>query len=657
MKPQASATKTKNSASPRRRRKASKTPPEPPRYRDPHVRKALQYVDDVLTGKTPACAYVIQACQRQRDDLERFANDELYLFSEEKAGHVCRFIERLPHIKGPKAKAKELIVLEPWQCFILTTVFGWIRKDTGGRRFSSAYIEVPRGNGKSALSSGVALYCLAADGEEGAEVYSAATTRGQARIVFDVARRMLLRRKDFARTLGIQINKKDMQQLATNSTFEPLSREADNQDGANLHCGIIDELHAHKTRETYDVLETAAGKRLSSLLFVITTAGKNTAGICYEVRGYILKVLAKTAVDEARFGVVYTLDLEPHEVTLQTPAGPVKVQRPADDKYQLASWIKANPNWGISVMPDKVASNARKAMSTPSARANFETKHLDIWCNADMAAFDLAAWDRCADITLSEDDLEALALVLGLDLASKIDIAAKAKLFYRDLPRAPRTAAEITKQPEQEEPETSADEPEAKEPADAEPDKTKPADDPDLERHYYLFLDAYLPEAAVEESDNAQYSGWAEEGRIKTTPGDVIDFLAIEQDVIADRDRFIGLQEVAYDPWQAQPSANNLADEALTMVVMRPTLQNFSPAMKEFDALMRCGRLHHDGNPLMRWMVANVVTKEDQHGNVFPRKDKDENKIDGVVAALMALGRAMVLQESPYSGTRGLLRV
>lgn len=623
---------------------------------DPHLAKANRYIDDVVAGRIPACKYVRQACQRQRDDLQRFKDDQLYYFDEEKASRVCRFIERLPHIKGPKANARELIVLEPWQCFILTTIFGWRRKDTGGRRYRRVYVEVPRGNAKSTISSGVALYGLAADGEEGAEVYSAATTRGQARIVWGVARQMLLKRPEFAAKLGIIINKGDLQQPRSNSIFTPLSREAKNQDGANLHVGIVDELHAHRTREMYDVLETAMAKRLASLLFVITTAGSDTAGICYEVRGYVIKILERSVDDESQFGIVYTIDerrtdvLRGEEARKELAAScscgvgaaaaqdiaaaysahseectarkaklvgdSLEVERPADDWTKLESWIKANPNWGISVMPDEIAALARKAMQTPAAQANFKTKHLDVWVNAGAAAFDIQAWDRCEDTALSLDAFAGQPCMIGLDLASKIDLAAKVKVFWRDLPIKTVLPAAAPGQP-----------------------ATLSA--PKLERHYYFFLDAYLPELAVEQGTNSQYSGWAIEERLITTPGDVLDFAVVKLGVLEDRNRF-RVMEIAFDPWQATQLSQELAAEALTTVEVRPTVQNFSAPMKEFDALMRQGRLHHDGNPVFRFAVSNVVAQEDRAGNIYPRKDRPEKKIDPVVASLMALLRAML---------------
>jgi phage terminase large subunit-like protein len=579
---------------------------------DPHVAKALAYIDDVLADRVPACKYTKLACQRQRDDLERYKDDPVFYWDENLAGRACRFIECLPHIEGPAAFTRDdgtpnTFELEPWQCFIITTVFGWRRRDTGGRRFRRAYVEVPRGNGKSALSSGIALYGLTSDNEAGPQVYSAATTREQAAIVFNTSKAMLLKREEFSATIGAVTNKHEILCPKNNGRFIPLSREAKSLDGKNLHVGIVDELHAHKTREVYDVLETAMAKRIASLLWIITTAGSDTSGICYEVRGYSIKVLEKSAEDDSHFGIIFTID-------------------DGDDWTAEASWIKANPNWGVSIDPVTFVANARKAMQTPSAQANFKTKHLDVWVNADQAWMDMRAWDRCADPGLTDIDFEGQDCVESTDLASKVDIAARAKVFWRDIPvAAPQEAAAgiATKQ---------------------------------TERHFYGFVECYLPEAAVENARNSQYSGWVEEGRIKTTPGEVNDFGVIRDDILFDSKRF-RLREFAFDPWQAAQMAQELEHEGILTVEVRPSTGNFSEPMKELDAIVRCGRFHHDGNPAMRWMVSNVVCHTDAKDNIYPRKQRPELKIDGPVALIMALARALVASGEPASpyDERGLL--
>jgi phage terminase large subunit-like protein len=572
------------------RKKTKKEPPSFTPAFDIHLKKAETYIEEVLNGTIPACSYVRAACARQRNDLIRLANHPVYKWAPEFGTRACRFIERLPHVKGDKAKLKELFILEPWQCFIITTVFGWVRKDTKGRRFKRSYIEVPRGNGKSALSSGVGLYCLAADGEQGAEVYSAATTREQSKVVWDTAKIMMEKRAEFAGKIGVTTGQYSIVHHRSHSKFQALSREANNQDGLNVHCGIIDELHAHRTRDTYDVIETASAKRLSSLIWVITTAGSDTSGICYEQRGYVKKVI-EGLEDDSQFGIIYTID-------------------DGDDWTKPDVWVKANPNWKVSVIPDTFTALAFKAMQTPSAQSNFKTKHLDVWVNADSAAFDMGAWDKCANKDLKASDFTNDECFIGVDLASKTDIASKVRVFVRR--QGPITEGIA-------------------------PGSMKDR----ASFHYYLFVSSYLPESAINDGRNSQYSGWDIEGWLTKTPGDVLDFGMVKEELLHDT-KVMKVREIAYDPWQAAQMAQELQAEGLTMVEMRPTVQNFSAPMKELDALMRDGRLHHDGNPVMRWMVSNTVGHMDAKDNIYPRKERMENKIDGVVASLMALGRAMV---------------
>ncbi len=542
---------------------------------------AGRYAEAVVAGEIPSCRWVRFACQRQLSNLARFKGKASpYRFNpklrdrEGRAFHpadnLCAFIERLPHVKGPLAG--EPIKLEPWQVFILTTVFGWVKPD-GKRRFRRSYIEVPRGNAKSTLSSAVALYMLAADGEGGAEVYSLATTRDQARIVFGDAQTMARRSKGFRSRFGVAVGAHNMHVLASGSKFEALSAEGSTLDGLNIHFGCVDELHAHKTRTVYDVVETATGKRDNSLLWVITTAGSNRAGICYELRTFVNRLLEGLFEDDSQFGIIYGLD-------------------EADDWTSEDALIKANPNWGISVRPEVLLPLQAKAMQMPSAINNFKTKHLNEWVNADTAWMDMRAWDACADPSLSESDFLGEPCYVGLDLASKVDIAAKAKVFQRD-------------------------------------------------GKFYVFLTYYLPESAVDEGRNSQYSGWARRGLLTVTPGNVTDFDQIEAELVADASRF-QIVEVPFDPFQATQLSAHMLAEGLPMVEMRPTVLNFSEPMKQLEALVLQRRLVHDGDPILAWMISNVVCHRDAKDNIYPRKEREEDKIDGVVPLIMALGRQMV---------------
>ena len=553
---------------------------------------ARQYAKDVVAGKVLTSKWVHLACQRQIKDLIRFKGKEsLYRFNPKltaksgrpfyPADNLCAFIERLPHVKGPLAG--EPIRLEPWQVFILTTVFGWIKAD-GNRRFRRSYIEVPRGNAKSTLSSALALYMLAADGEGGSEVYSLATTRDQARIVFGDAQTMARKSAGFRSRFGVEVGAHNMNVMKTGSKFEALSAEGSTLDGLNIHFGCIDELHAHKTRTVYDVVETGTGKRDNSLLWVITTAGSNRSGICYEVRTFVTRLLDGVFEDDSQFGIIYGLD-------------------EGDDWVTEASLIKANPNWGVSVRPEVLLPLQAKAMQLPSAVNNFKTKHLNEWVNADSSWMDMRAWDRCANPSLTLAAYAGQPCWIGLDLASKVDIAALVLVF---------THLEI-------------------------------------DGAYAVFGRYYLPEDTVHANGNSQYQGWMNAGRLTVTPGNVIDFGWIEADLIDFVSRH-SVQAVAFDPFQATQLSTRMMSEGMPMIEVRPTVLNFSEPMKTLEALVLQGKLIHDGDPVLGWMASNVVAHLDAKDNIYPRKERPENKIDGIVALIMAISRAITPGQSLVIG-------
>ena len=531
---------------------------------------AKKYARDVSTGKVFACKWVKLACKRQTEDLKKYARSGLYEWSKEEAGRICRFIELLTHTKGELAGQR--VVLEPWQIFILTTVFGWRRRADGGRRFRRVYIEVPRGSGKSTLSSGVALYCLLADHEPGAEVYSFATTRDQAKIVFGDAKVMAEHNPALRERFGLQVLANALYVSSTNSTFQAKSAEGSTLDGLNTHLAVVDELHAHKTRAVYDVVETSLGKRRSSLLWCITTAGFDTSGICYEVRTMCTKVLSRLADDETQFAIIYTID-------------------DGDDWSSMEALEKANPNWGVSVRPEVITSLLQKAKTLPSAINNFKTKHLDVWCSARSAWLDMRAWKRCETTGLELSDFEGLPCFIGLDIGSKSDLTVKTYLFPFE-----------------------------------EDGKDK----------YALFCECWLPSKAIETSTNSQYSGWVRSGYIQETDGAMTDLNVIEDSIREDLSRF-DVQAITYDPWQATQLATSLSDEGAPMLECRFTVQNVSDPMKTLEALVIDGRIVHDGNPVMAWMMGNVEARIDAKDNIFPRKERHENKIDGAVAAILAL--------------------
>lgn len=552
-----------------------------------YIEAAIRYAQAVVSGDVDVCSYVRRPCERQLAELALAQNDNFpYRFDVVRAERVCRFIERLPHIRG--SWKTETLRLEPWQCFILTTVFGWV-DEHGNRRFRSVYIEVPRKNGKSALTAGVGLYMLAADGEQGAECYSLATKREQALAVWTVARFMAKRQPALCKRFGIKVQARSILAEDGAGYFQALSSDENGLDGLNPHFAGIDELHAHRTRVVHDVMDSATGARAQPLLWEITTAGSDTSGICFETRDYVVKVLENVVEDLQTFGIIYTID---------------KADIEAKDWFSERVWKKANPNYGISVNPLDIKRKAKKAQATPGSLSEFQRKTLDIWTQADSPWMDMAAWAAAADQTLKLEDFKGERCWIGEDLASKVDIAAKVRVFERG------------------------------------------------DCLYVLTNTAsfFLPEAAVKESSNASYAGWVGSGHLIATPGNIVDFDFIEESLREDAKRF-EVVSVGYDPHQATQHATRMMAEGFPMVEVRQTVLALSEPMKELEARVLSKRLKHDGNPVLTWMMANVVAHLDVKDNIYPRKQKVENKIDGVVALIMAFAR-MQSEELQYASGR-----
>jgi phage terminase large subunit-like protein len=567
-----------------------------------YVGLSRAYETAVAAGEILACKRVRQACERNiRDRARAEASDPTfpYRFDGDAATRICRAAEKFPHIKGAKAKVIGRddqgrvrwapIELEPWQCWLLTTLFGWLHVLTGMRRFKVALILVPRKNAKSTIGAVIANFMLTADGESGAEVYSAATTREQAKAVAETAWEMAKRSPEFREYFGVRMGAKTTRSLevpATASKFGPLSADAHTLDGLNVSCAIVDELHAHKTRDVWDVLDTATGAREQSLLAAITTAGVDIGGICYEKRTYLHKVLERALEDEEFFGVEYTID-------------------EGDDWRAESSWRKANPNFGVSVRPDDLKRKAREAAHSPAAINNFLTKHLDVWVRAESTWMPMAEWIRCGDATLKIEDFIQYPCWIGVDLAEVRDVAAIVALFRPDPKR------------------------------------------------YVIFGKFFLPEKTIERSPIAQMPGWVEKGHIIATDGDQADYALIEDEIIAWCDLFADVREIDFDRALASRMAPNLKvrlqprmgkDGVDQFVVTVPqNVETMNPAMQLIESLTLGGDIAHEANPAFNWMWSNIVVERNYKDEIYPRKagGKDSpHKIDGPVATLTAISRA-----------------
>ena len=548
------------------------------------VQRMEQYIDGVLDGLIPAGKTIIRMCERHREDLARVGDGEFrYKFSAYLADRACRLIESLPHVKGKWAKHKQLLHLEPWQCFIVCSLFGWVNATTNLRRFREAYLEICRKNGKSILAAAIGIVMFLGDEEHGAEVYSGATSEKQAWEVFRPARLMLVHSKALAEDAKVEINAKSLVKEDDESRFEPIIGKPG--DGASPSCAIADEFHEHDTPDLVDTMLTGMLAREQPLLLKITTAGYNLAGPCYEHRKKALQVLNGVLDDDSLFVAIYTIDL------------PTGDDDPGDDWTSVTALRKANPNLGVSVDEEFLLAMQRSAMVNVSEETRFKTKHLDVWCSAGTPWVSLQQWQAGGDKNLRLKDCIGASCWFAFDLASKSDIAAYVILFRRRV---------------------------------------------DGRDHYYVFGRYYLPEQMIHEAGKNQlmYQTWHKQGLLTLTEGATTDFERIKDDIIADA-KIYGPSEVVYDPFNATHMSQLLLGEGLNLVEFTQTPANFAVPMDEVQAALKDKRLHHDDNEMLTWMISNVTVRPAKKGLFWPTKESPELKIDGPVAMIMGIGRAL----------------
>jgi phage terminase large subunit-like protein len=483
-------------------------------------------------------------------------------------GNLDEGWEGLKHWKGEWAG--QVFELAEWQAeYIIKPLFGWFRKD-GTRRFRFAFIEVPRKNGKSTLAAGVGLL-LTLEGEPGAEIYSSATKLDQAKIVWGDAKRMVQSSSSLRGDLVVMANNIHCPQYA--SKFEPLGADHHTLDGLNVHGNIIDEIHAHKDRVLYEVLLTAQGARRQPLNFIITTAGVyDPTKIGWEQHDYAQKVLEGVFEDDSYFAFIANADKD-------------------DDWTDPQVWKRANPNYGVSVKADYLEDLCEKAKRSPAFVNAFLRYHLNIWTEQTDRVIDMDDWKACGD-PIDEEELEGQPCYAGLDLASKIDIAALALWF---------------------------------------PEQKK------------VIWRMWVPGDNVMErvsKDRVPYDAWIREGYLKDTPGNVIDYDFIRAEVNQMADKY-DLLEVAYDPWGATQLAVQLEDDGVTMVECRQGYPSLSEPTKELLKMVKGREFSHGGNPVARWMAGNLAAREDPQGNLKPDKSRSAEKIDGIAAFINALSRSI----------------
>lgn len=537
---------------------------------------------EIVTGK-----YTYLAVLRHYQDL-RDAHKRGLVFVPAHGWHIIEYIERFfVHIKGPLAGKP--ILLDPWQKFWTAVLYGWRRQSDGMRRFSRAYEEVARKNGKSTWKGPQGAYLFSMDGEAGAEVYAVATTRNQAMTVFkpafDNIRRWAKRSASVARSFKIYAGMNhEKVELDDNSVFLPLPANAENLDGLNPSAILFDELHAQKHRDVWDVMESALGARAQPLLSAITTAGFILDGICTEQRSYLISILDGKRVDDSFFGYIYTLDVD-------------------DDPFDERVWIKANPGLGRSKTVEYLRSQARKAAAMPGARVNFLTKDLNIWCNSADGWFDMNVWDKGRK-KFDPAVLRGRRCYGGLDLASTRDLTAYSLVF--------------------------------------------PPDEPGGE--WYVLVWFWCPEekiAAAAADDAAPYEAWRQAGWLTATEGNVTDYGPVKQQILQSLQDY-DVQEIGFDRWNALQLANELLEQGVPLVEVPQNTGGMYPGSKALEVLVYGKALQHGGNPVLRYCAANVSLLFDTNGNFRPDKKKSSanGRIDGVVAVVMALSRAMSTDEA-----------
>lgn len=542
------------------------------------------YAEQVRSGEILVCEYVRLAVERYYADLDN-ALDKGWYFDKKAAMRAINFIERLKHTKGEWAGRP--FHLEPWQQFVLWNIFGWKNAD-GTRRFRYAYIEIARKNGKTALSAGVGLYMLFADGESRPEVYSAATVKDQAKICFSDAV-AIVKATDLKNYLTPYRN--SIVYELKGGTFKPLSSDYGTHDGLNPSCGIIDEFHAHKDSGMFDVIKSAFGARRQPLMFIITTAGFDKSGACYAYRENVIKVLRGVNEDDSLFGIIYTLD-----------------SKEEWDNHKM--WIKSNPNLGVSLSADYLADQVKDAKNRPEAVRNVMTKNVNLWVDAERTWILDDAWMKCIGMT-APADLKGCACWGGLDLSNVSDITAYVLLFHEN-------------------------------------------------DRFQLLPHFWIPEEKMQEKvrkENINYDRWVAEGYVTVTPGNVIDYDFVKADIlriVADYD----LHTSAYDRWNSSQTIIDLQNEGMECNPFGQGYGSMSAPTKEFEKLVLTEKIEHCGNPVLRWMLSSTVVKSDPAGNIKPDKEKSTQKIDGIVASIMALGEWMTAQaddeSNPYED-RGLL--
>ena len=485
-------------------------------------------------------------------------------------------------------------LLLDWQEQIIRDLFG-IVKPNGYRQFNTAYIEITKKNGKSELAAAVALLLCCGDGEQRAEIYGCAADRGQATIVFDVAADMVRMCPALNKRCKILASQKRIIYTPTNSFYQVLSAEAYSKHGFNIHGVVFDELHTQPNRKLFDVMTKGSGDaRMQPLYFLITTAGTDTNSICYETHQKAVDILEGRKIDPTFYPVIYGAGQE-------------------EDWTDPKVWKKANPSLGETIGMDKVKAACDSARQNPGEENSFRQLRLNQWVKQAVRWMPMEKWDACA-FPVNPEELEGRVCYGGLDLSSTSDLTAFVLVF-------------------------------------------PPEDD---EEPYYILPYFWLPEETLPvrvNRDHVPYDVWERQGFIQTTEGNVVHYGYIEKYIERLGEKY-NIREIAFDRWGAVQMVQNLEEMGFTVVPMGQGFASMSPPTKELMKLTLEKKLAHGGHPVLRWNMDNIFIRTDPAGNIKADKAKSTEKIDGAVATIMALDRAIRCgndkSESVYD-SRGLL--
>lgn len=496
-------------------------------------------------------------------------------YDKEAADFAVTFIENLCHTKGTWA-GRPFQLLD-WQEQIIRDLFG-ILKPNGYRQFNTAYVEIPKKNGKSELAAAIALLLCCGDGEERAEVYGCAADRQQASIVFEVAADMVRMCPALSKRVKILASQKRIIYNPTNSFYQVLSAEAYSKHGFNIHGVVFDELHTQPNRKLFDVMTKGSGDaRMQPLYFLITTAGTDTHSICYETHQKALDILEGRKIDPTFYPVIY---------------GAADNEDWTDPKV----WKKANPSLGETIGMDKVIAACESARQNPGEENAFRQLRLNQWVKQAVRWMPMEKWDACAS-PINEDDLEGRVCYGGLDLSSTTDITAFVLIF----------------------PPTNEDD------------------------RYILLPYFWVPEDTLDlrvRRDHVPYDVWERQGFLMTTEGNVVHYGFIEKYIERLGEKF-NIREIAFDRWGAIQMVQNLEGMGFTVVPFGQGFKDMSPPTKELMKLVLEKKVAHGGHPILRWMMDNIYIRTDPAGNIKADKEKSTEKIDGAIAAIMGLDRAI----------------